>query len=600
MKKHVFKLVVIFCIVHHFSYAQHILKDSNDVAWYMSIPQENVFVHHNTSLLLTGEYLYYRLYCFNSNSNKLSEVSKIGYVELIAENGASIFKHKIKLEKGRGQGDYFVPTSVPSGNYKLLAYTQWMRNGEENLFFSSDISIVNPYRGDQSEIFIVDSESKNNLNNDSKNMNSSSSTNKVSQNQIDDRIMISPNSKSYANRSKVSVVIKGLSGINSLGNYSVSVRKIDTIIKPIMPIATNYASLYSSTKSQNKEVNDEIFMPEFKGEMITGKIIDKRTMNIVSNKDVTLSIINNESILDITTTNENGVFYFHINADYNGDEAILQVLDENPENYNIEINEHQAIEHQGLNFNQFKITSDMKDLILERSINNQIQNGYFSVKPDTVKTMVSDPPFYGNHQDEYLLDDYTRFPTVSETVIEVIEHAWSRKNKAGHKELIVRGREFDPYFGSELLPVVLVDGIFIQNHEDILEYETKKVKSINVLRDEYYYGSQIYKGIISMTTIKGEFHNELSEKYLSKVKLFKPRLRKHYFNQSYMEATKSETARIPDYRQQLLWMPEFVFNTNEKRIEFFTSDTNGIFEITLEGFTNSGEPVSVKEIITVK
>ena len=145
MKKHVFKLVVILCIVHNFSYAQHILKDAEDVSWYMSIPQEKVFLHHNTSLLLTGEYLYYKLYCFNANTNKLSEISKMGYVELISENGTSIFKHKIKLINGLGQGDYFVPTSIPSGNYKLLAYTQWMRNGEKHNFFSSDISIVNPF-----------------------------------------------------------------------------------------------------------------------------------------------------------------------------------------------------------------------------------------------------------------------------------------------------------------------------------------------------------------------------------------------------------------------------------------------------------------------
>lgn len=599
MKKHVFKLAAILCMTHSFTYAQHILKDGEDVSWYMNIPQEKVFVHQNTSLLLTGEYLYYKMYCFNANTNILSDISKIGYVELISEHGTSIFKHKIKLEEGLGQGDFFVPTSVPSGNYKLLAYTQWMRNGENNHFFSSDISIVNPYRGDQSEILSQTSSSELKLNNAMaiKTSLSGSAAVKI---QNDRNIIISPSSKSYGNRSKVSVVIKSLTGVRSLGNYSISVRKLDTILKPLMPTAANYGMLYKSAKSQEKSVKDEIFMPEFKGEMITGKIINKKTGNPEANKDITLSIVNNESILDITRTNQYGVFYFHINVDYNGDQAIFQVLDEHPENFNIEMNKHQSLSPKGLKFNQFKMASEMKDLILERSINNQVQNGYFSVKPDTVKTMVTDPPFYGNHQDVYLLDDYTRFPTVSETVIEVIEHAWSRKNKEGKKELIVRGREFDPNYGLDIVPVVLVDGIFIQNHENILEYETKRVKSINVLRDEYYYGNRVFKGLLSMTTIKGEFDKELSDKYLSKVTLFKPRLRKNYFNQLYNEVTNAKTSKIPDFRQQLLWMPEFVLNSNEKTIEFFTSDTNGIYEISLEGFTNNGEPVSVKERIVVE
>ena len=120
------------------------------------------------------------------------------------------------------------------------------------------------------------------------------------------------------------------------------------------------------------------------------------------------------------------------------------------------------------------------------------------------------------------------------------------------------------------------------------------------MRDEYYYGSQIYKGVISITTIKGEYHKELNEKYLSKVKLFKPRQRKHYFNQMYNEATTLEASRIPDFRQQLLWMPDFVLNETQKTIEFFTSDTKGVYEISLEGFTDQGEPVSVKERIQVE
>jgi len=142
-------------------YAQYVLKNDSDVEWYKSIHHERVFVHHNTSLLFTGEYLYYKLYCFNESIDNLSKTSKIAYVELIGEHGQIIFKHKIKLDEGLGQGDFFVPTSIPSGNYKLLAYTQWMRNASGNNFFSSDISIINPYKVNQSEILSEDIEIEN-------------------------------------------------------------------------------------------------------------------------------------------------------------------------------------------------------------------------------------------------------------------------------------------------------------------------------------------------------------------------------------------------------------------------------------------------------
>ena len=114
-------------------FGQAIIKNSSDLNGYQDIPQEKVFVHYNTNLLFSGEYLYYRVYCFDANSNELSSLSKIAYVELVGEDKISVFKHKVRLNEGLGQGDYFIPTSVPSGNYKLIAYTQWMLTGEEEL-----------------------------------------------------------------------------------------------------------------------------------------------------------------------------------------------------------------------------------------------------------------------------------------------------------------------------------------------------------------------------------------------------------------------------------------------------------------------------------
>lgn len=600
MEKQILKFILLFFIYHNSSYGQFILKNDSDVKWYNGIHQEKIYVHYNASLLFTGEYLYYKLYCINSISNNLSNTSKIAYVELLSENGASLFKHKIKLKKGFGQGDFFVPISIQSGNYKLVAYTQWMRNGEGNHFFSSDISIINPYRGNQNDILSNISNVKVDSNYKVENKDDSSKANSKSNKNVKERIVVRPNSKLFKSRSKVLLSVKGIKEKNSFGNYSISVRKIDTILKPSMYTSINYTQLYKSNKSKVKEINDEIYMIEFNGEMITGKVINKETKQPVVKKDIALSVINNESILDIARTNENGIFYFHLNVNYIGDDAIIQVVDEHPENYEIKLNEHQSINHNGLKFNQFKITSKMKNFILERSINNQIQNGYFSVKPDTIKTTEPKAPFFGNHQDIYNLDDYTRFPTVKETVTEIIKHAWTKKCKDGSLVFVVRGREFDPYFSSELLPLVMVDGVFIQNHESIIEDQAKKIKSISVLRDEYYYGSQIYKGVINIKTIKGEYFKELSEKYLSKVKLFKPMQKKNYFNQMYDETLEVELSRIPDFRQQLLWMPEFAFDGNQDTIEFFTSDNKGVYEISLEGFTSQGKPVSVKEIIHVE
>ena len=138
-------LIIIFLIGNSYFINGQALLDKDQLAIYNEIPQEKMFIHYNSSLLFSGDFLYYRAYCINSQTNKLSDLSKIVYIELIGQDKNQVFKHKIILKKGLGQGDFFIPTSIPSGNYKLIAYTKWMKNNEEEHFFQGDISIINPF-----------------------------------------------------------------------------------------------------------------------------------------------------------------------------------------------------------------------------------------------------------------------------------------------------------------------------------------------------------------------------------------------------------------------------------------------------------------------
>ncbi|HJY14314.1 MAG TPA: hypothetical protein VJ304_16075, partial [Flavobacterium sp.] len=89
---------------------------------------ESVYVHANASTFVTGETLLYKIYCLKSSDKTPSIISKIAYVELVDSNKKSVFKTKIALENSYGQGDYFIPTTLKTGNYKLIGYTDWMLN----------------------------------------------------------------------------------------------------------------------------------------------------------------------------------------------------------------------------------------------------------------------------------------------------------------------------------------------------------------------------------------------------------------------------------------------------------------------------------------
>ena len=64
--------------------------------------------------------------------------------------------------------------------------------------------------------------------------------------------------------------------------------------------------------------------------------------------------------------------------------------------------------------------------------------------------------------------------------------------------------------------------------------------------------------------------------------------------------TQEKNTRIPDYRHQLLWLPNTDLSTINSNIQFYTSDVSGKFEVILEGFSATGKSVYIKEFIDVK
>lgn len=556
-------------------YGQFVLKNTDDVNWYANIPQELVEVKYNASLLFTGESIYYKVYCKNAKTKLLSNNSKIAYIELIGNNGL-VFRHRIRLEDGIGQGDFFIPVSVKTGNYQLIGYTRWMLNSAESNYYQSDISIVNPY----AKIDFLERQENDSV---------------ISDVQLDPnpRISLMTNKNTYGKRELVNVIIES-KDVNAIGNYAISVRKEDDIVVP--EIGPQYVT-GKSILSKQKAIGETIYLPEFKGAMITGWVKDKSTGTSAANIEVALSILGPEAIQDITKTNSKGIFYFQIPDNYRIPKALIQVVGDDRLDYVLEVDEHESIDYSNLKFPDLKLGIHLKEAIIERSVNNQIENAYISVKKDKIMVPEYPKPFFGNPMTTYKLDDYRRFKTVAETLDEVVDHAYHERRNGKTRYINVRERESDPYYDVDILPMVVVDGVSIQDHESILYYETKNVESMSVLRQEYYYGDKVYQGVLMINTINNDYYKNLKGDYLKLVDLESPQVTVDYFQQDYKN--RIDLNRIPDQRSQLLWMPELVLKEKIHQIQFYTSDNPGTYQIDLSGFSNSGELISVKQSFEV-
>ncbi|MEM8846893.1 MAG: hypothetical protein AAGD17_07295 [Bacteroidota bacterium] len=561
----------------------------------LQFPKEKVYVHVNTTTAFVWEYLLYSLSCLDGKTLKPSRVSKIAYVDLIGENGERIFQQKVRLDKGRAYSDFFIPTTVVSGNYKLVGYTRWMQNFDKEEFFRQNITIINPYTSNQSVFLKAERDS---LAYGVKEIQKLPSQANYSTSEANSNLAIQLESSKFGPREKVAFSLIPKITQTEDYNVSISVRKIPSMSSP-QPITSSSlkASRSKDVVLQSSRPMTYRYLPEIRGELISGRVLDNSTSKPAKAVGVSISFPGYNSHFKTAYTKEDGTFYFSIQEEYEGEVAAIQVLGDENENYELEIFANIKPDVKEKDFYAFRLTEDMQEAILEQSFHNQIENAFFSVKPDTVLTVSSKTPFFLENSLEYKLDDYTRFPTLRETVVEILEHLWIKRESPEKRTFKVRVNP--PYSESDKKPLVLMDGIQVLNHENLMDYNARQIEKIAIGRGCYVFGKEVYDGVMSIETFKKDFNLIYDGTSSLEVSLDKPQARKNYFKQNYLDNAGTNNQSIPDFRYQLLWMPMVTANGSSE-FSFFTSDVKGKFEIRVEGFSKTGNPISLREIIVVE
>ncbi len=106
-------------------------------------PQEKVYLHTDKTYYSPGESIWFQTYITSGPENQPSSLSQPLYVQLIDNLQKLITQKVIKTTKGFGAGVIDVTDSLITGNYTLVAFTNWMRNFDEDFFFRKKISIIN-------------------------------------------------------------------------------------------------------------------------------------------------------------------------------------------------------------------------------------------------------------------------------------------------------------------------------------------------------------------------------------------------------------------------------------------------------------------------
>lgn len=139
----VFTLALFTCYAN--SYAQAISEVKNSFNLYrQSALLEKVFVHTDKTVYTTDEIIWFKVYCVDGNDHKPLNLSKVVYIDVLDNNQNPVAQVKVAMKNGFGDGSFYIPGSVANGNYKLRAYTSWMKNFNADFYFEKAITIINP------------------------------------------------------------------------------------------------------------------------------------------------------------------------------------------------------------------------------------------------------------------------------------------------------------------------------------------------------------------------------------------------------------------------------------------------------------------------
>ncbi|TQD37674.1 hypothetical protein [Haloflavibacter putidus] len=541
----------------------------------LSNVKEKVYVSVNNQTLLAGENLRYNFFNLNTKDQTFSTISKIGYVELVNTDGEVLKKQAIDLEHSVGSGSIYIPTNTPSGNYKLLGYTRWMLNKPVSELFQTDIFIINPFQTPKQELVSGTAQDSVRLNETQ--LKPITST----------YLQVNFSKDKFKPREEVKLNLEAFKNMQ----VSISVKKVDglSLTKSISP-----KDFSNAENTQNSSNAGKSILPEIRGQLISGHISGPK----VAEKKVALSIPGGESSqTKLVNTDKQGKFYFNLDQYPTHTTTYIEVFAEDRQAYTISLDSIE-IKYKNLEFRKPTLLhSSMQETIEARSVALQIQNAYFEYKKDSILSNLPTQPFYEPFKKAYNLDEYKRFSTLAETLIEIPNELYARKQD-GKYNIYLRDRDnftTTEVYGSSL---VLFNGAVVQNTNRLFELPASNIKKIEFVNKGYVFGPRIFSGVVNFVNKDFNYELEVNKKYRIKTNLNRPAPKKVLNQPNY--ATANNLNKIPDYRYELYWEPTVQLPNESRDFMFFTADVNGTFKVSIEGFTENGQPILVEKYFEVK
>lgn len=386
---------------------------------------------------------------------------------------------------------------------------------------------------------------------------------------------------------------------NSLGltdslNISVSIRKIpDPDLLNYEKLASrvfdeenvseidrlNNKLIFKSNHNYRDNIKSVKYTPEFKGALLSGKIINIDGLPLANN-DIFLSYPDSVVNVKITKTNEVGEFSFFIKPDKpvrdilinaNNHSKDLTILIDNNFLDDYPVNEDYKVD----------LNDEYRNYLTELYLNYKISQLYDlpKSKVDSIAPIGRSNSIYDKGVRIINFDNYMKLDSIREYFYEIIPEVKIVKQGANSQ---FRIRDIKTNKPSNSEPAIFVDGIYVSDANLVLSLSPNNCKRIEIIQRPVLLKNRIYEGLIAIFTKKYDFPIALPSNAL--------RMEYNIFDQSSIfKKAIPENSITPSFFNTLYWNPNVFINSASTKIEFFTGDDNSWYEILCRGITPSGK-----------
>lgn len=531
-----------------------------------SVPVERIYISTDRDVYIAGDAVWCSLTSLNEKG-RFSNESAVSYLELVSADGTACTV-KIGLLEGRGAGSFRIPVTTPTGIYRLVAYTA-VNAAEEGAPWMAGSRLLTVYNTTstarvQNGVELVDEPAYEAL--------------KRPETAPEGALQLSARAR-LPKGAKTALV---LSNAGSKASVSLSIRHEDDMVPPTRE--NTPASFLQALPADVRIKSGANPVKEFDGEIVTARIKGARVENGVGYAVATLSTAGDPSSLYVGRAEGTDLIRYYTSNIYGNREIVCEVSMLDKEGAYIDF-ESPFIQADAGDLPKLLLSPVQRQDLMSRKAALRAEK---ALRIDTLTTFMThrkDLLLESVDRRRYRLDDYTRFPSVREILVEFIpELSLKRVRDQWMMQLVISDAVQSRFEKTDNI-LVMMDGVVLSDLNLLLDFDAMLLEYVDIYLQTFVCGEVPFHGLVNFIT-KKNYVTALHFPDNVRVVDFQGVAYPVAYNGAVPEGEGQ------DLRQLLYWHPVLNLDAgSDYRLEFTTPGYAGRFKAVAEGFTEDGKPV---------